>query len=165
MCIRDRYEWDFGDGRKETTRTPTIRHDYFASIDHAGGIGQFLVTCTAVHSGVKVQRTLTIQSAYYLCKKVGNIAPHVESDLFAHKNYNRLTASFVVHNVEDKPMTLDRLSITARSDNPDGLAPYAPFVTLATPVVVAPRSKSLVQLAIPFVTAGLAVTKGIASWT
>jgi len=147
------YEWDFGDGTKETTRTPTARHNYFAAIDHAGGTGQFVVSCTAVHSGVQVQRTLTIQSAYAMCKRTGKVAPHVTSDVFAHKKFNRLVASFVVYNVEDEPLKLDKLSVTANEDNPNALALPRPFVTMAQPVVVAPHSKTMVTINVPLVPA------------
>lgn len=145
------YEWDFGDGTKTTTRTPTTRHDYFARIDHAAGTGQFVVSCTAVHSGVTVSRSLTIQSAYAMCKRTGKIAPHVTSDVFAHKRHNRVTGSFVVDNVEEQSMTLDRVSISPRDDGPAALALPRPFTRLAQPIVVAARGQSVVTLSVPFV--------------
>lgn len=145
------YEWDFGDGTRTVTRTPTVRHDYFAAIDHERGTGQFVVACTARHSNVTVRRTLTIQSAYKLCKQRGTIAPHVVSDLFAHKRYHLMAASLVVHNVEPEPLVLDRMSVTALSDDLDAMALPRPFVLLGQAIVVPPRSKSIVGVNVPFV--------------
>jgi hypothetical protein len=145
------YEWDFGDGTKSITRTPTVRHDYFAKIDHAAGTGQFVVSCRAVHAGVTVSRSLTIQSAYAMCKRTGKIAPHVISDVFAHKQYGRLTASFVVHNVETQPMTLDKVSISATEQSPAALSLPRPFAPLAQPVVVPARGQAVVTVSVPFV--------------
>lgn len=148
---KQEYEWDFGDGNTATTRTPTVRHDYFSAIDHQHGTGQFVVTCTAKHSGLRVQRSLTIHSAYTLCKRRGAIAPHVVSDLFAHKRQHLLSASFVVHNVEAEPMTLDRLSITPLSDDPDAAELPRQFVNLREPLVIAPKGSSMVGVNVPFV--------------
>jgi len=148
---KQEYEWDFGDGTSAVTRTPTVRHDYFASIDHERGTGQFVVTCNARHSNVAVRRTLTIQSAYKLCKQRGTIAPHVVSDLFAHKRYHLMVASLVVHNVEREPLVLDRMSVTALSDDLDAVALPSPFVLLGQGIVVPPRSKAVVGVNVPFV--------------
>jgi hypothetical protein len=145
------YEWDFGDGTKTVTRTPTTRHDYFAKIDHAAGTGQFVVTCKALHAGVTVSRTLTIQSAYAMCKRTGKVAPHVTSDVFAHKRHSRLTASFVVYNVEAQPLTLNQVSISPHQNEPAALALPRPFVPLGQPIVVAARGQSVVTLSVPFV--------------
>ncbi|MGH8526200.1 MAG: hypothetical protein ACREXY_18930 [Gammaproteobacteria bacterium] len=81
------FEWHFGDGNTATTRTPVVSHDYFAAIDHAAGVGQFVVTCQVKHAGITVRRTLTIYSAYAICKGTGTVVPHVTADLFAHKRY------------------------------------------------------------------------------
>lgn len=148
---KQEYAWDFGDGTSGVTRTPTARHDYFGAIDHEHGTGQFVVTCTARHSNVTVRRTLTVQSAYKLCKMRGTIAPHVISDLFAHKRYSLFAASFVVHNVEADPMVLDRMSVTALSDDPNAAAMPRPFVVLGNPIVVPPHSKTAVGANVPFV--------------
>ena len=146
------YQWDFGDGTTAATRTPTVVHDYFAAIDHAAGVGQFVVTCHVKHAAITVQRTLTIQSAYAICKATGTAVPHVTADLFAHKQHNMLTASFTVHNVEHEPMLLDRMSITPHSLDPTALALPRPFVTLGQPITVPARSASMIGVNVPFVT-------------
>ncbi|WP_406694603.1 carboxypeptidase-like regulatory domain-containing protein [Singulisphaera sp. Ch08] len=148
------YEWDFGDGQQATTRVPVATHDYFAAIDHAAGLGQFVVTCRARHSDVTVRRSLTIHSAYAICKAAGTIVPHVTADLFAHKEYSLITASFAVHNVEDAPMVLDRLSITPTADDGEAVGLPGAFVAMERPVTIPPRSTAMIGVNIPF-TAGV----------
>lgn len=145
------FEWDFGDGSSATTRSPEVSHDYFATIDHAAGGSQFVVSCKIKHADLTVQRTLSIFSAYAICKTTGTITPHVTADVFAHKEYNLLTARFVVHNVENDPIVLDRVSVTPTPEDGDALALPAPFVDLAHPVTVEARSSSAVGVNIPFV--------------
>jgi hypothetical protein len=140
------FEWDFGDGNTATTGTPVISHDYFASIDHTAGVGQFVVTCHVKHAGITVRRTLTIYSAYAICKGTGTVVPHVTADLFAHKRYNMLTGMFTVYNVEDKPIVLDRLSITPITDDGDAVALPRPFVNLDRPTTIVARSASMVSV-------------------
>lgn len=147
------YEWDFGDGTTQTTRTPLARHDYFSAIDHAGGTGQFVVKCHVKHAGLKVKRTLTIQSAYAMCKRTGTVVPHVVSEVFAHKHLHMLSGMFTVYNVEDQPMVLDRLSITPLAGDGDAPGLSRPFVNLGHPVKIAPRSSAMVGVNVPFVTA------------
>lgn len=146
------FEWDFGDGNTATTRTPVVSHDYFAAIDHAAGVGQFVVTCHVKHAGITVKRTLTIHSVYAICKGTGTVVPHVTADLFAHKRYNMLTGIFTVHNVEDAAIVLDRMSITPTTDDGDAVALPRPFVNLNQPITIAPRSASMVSVNVPFVT-------------
>jgi len=146
------FEWDFGDGNTVTTRTPVVSHDYFAGIDHAAGVGQFVVTCHVKHAGITVKRTLTIYSAYAICKGIGTVVPHVTADLFAHKRYNMLTGMFTVHNVEDAPIVLDRVSITPTTEDGDAVALPRPFVNLDHPITIAGRSATMVGVNVPFVT-------------
>lgn len=146
------FEWDFGDGSTATTHAPVVNHDYFAAIDHAAGVGQFVVTCHVKHAGITVKRTLTIHSAYAICKGTGTVVPHVTADLFAHKRYSMLTGMFTVHNVEDAPIVLDRMSITPTTEDGDALALPRPFVNLDHPITIAARSASMVGVNVPFVT-------------
>ncbi|HEX2060340.1 MAG TPA: carboxypeptidase regulatory-like domain-containing protein, partial [Thermoanaerobaculia bacterium] len=148
------YEWDFGDGRTATTRTPTVSHDYFRSIDHAGGVGQFVVTCKVLHTGLTVSRTLTIGSAYALCRKTGTIVPHVDAELFAYKRFTMVEGSFTVYNVEEEKIVLDRVSITATSDHGDAVALPRPFVNLGKPITIAPNSMSEIAVNVPFIGSG-----------
>ncbi|KAF0815114.1 hypothetical protein IGB42_00191 [Andreprevotia sp. IGB-42] len=150
------FEWDFGDGQKITTRTPAVLHDYFDSIDHARGHSQFHVTCTAKHAGITVRRTLNLHSAYAICKKTGTVVPHVEADLFAHKRYNLISGTFTVHNVENQPLVLDRVSITANTDDGDAVSLPNPFISLGNKITIAAKSSSLINVNVPFV-AGLPV--------
>lgn len=145
------YEWDFGDGRKQTTRSPQVSHDYFPSIDHSRDYGQFVVTCRIKHANITVSRTLTIGSAYALCKRTGTVTPHVVADLFAHKRFTMITGTFTVYNVEDQPMVLDRLSITPNTDDGDALALPKPFVKLDEPVTIGKKSKTVITVNVPFV--------------
>lgn len=146
------FEWDFGDGNTATTRTPVVSHDYFAAIDHAAGVGQFVVTCHIKHAGITVKRTLTIHSACAICKGTGTVVPHVTADLFAHKRYNMLTGMFTIHNVEDAPIVLDRVSITPTTEDGDAVALPRPFINLDRPITIAAQSASMVGVNVPFVT-------------
>jgi len=147
------FEWDFGDGNTATTRTPVVSHDYFAAIDHDAGVGHFVVTCRIKHASITVKRTLTIHSAYAICKGTGTVVPHVTADLFAHKRYNMLTGMFTVHNVEDAPIVLDRVSITPTTEEGDAIALPRPFVKLDRPITIPACSASMVGVNVPFVTA------------
>ncbi|MCX5863614.1 MAG: carboxypeptidase-like regulatory domain-containing protein [Deltaproteobacteria bacterium] len=150
--VKPQFEWDFGDGSSQTTSSPLIRHDFFPAIDHKTGIGQFVVTCRIKHLGITVKRTLTIHSAYAICKRTGTVVPHVSAEIFAHKRYNMVNGTFTVYNVEDTPIVLDRLSVTPLSDDGDAPAIPKPFVTLKSPITIAPQSASMVAVNVPFVT-------------
>ncbi|MNO31711.1 hypothetical protein D3C76_216870 [compost metagenome] len=145
------FEWDFGDGNTATTRTPTVSHDYFAAIDHAAGIGQFVVTCHIKHAKLTIKRTLTIHSAYAICKGTGTIVPHVTADFYAQKRYNMLTGFFTVHNVENAPMVLDQLSVTPFATDGEEAALPKSFTRLERPITIAAKSSSRISVNIPFV--------------
>jgi hypothetical protein len=145
------FEWDFGDGTSATTRTPEVRHDYFASIPHEAGGGQFVVTCKIKHADLTVQRSLSVFSAYAICKGTGTVVPHVNADVFAHKEYNMITAKFELHNVENEDMVLNRMSVTVNPEDGDALALPAPLVDLGRPITIAARSSSMVGVNVPFV--------------
>lgn len=151
--VAPQYDWDFGDGETATTRTPTISHDYFSSIDHARGFGQFVVTCRAKHAGISVQRTLTVYSAYTMCKRTGTVVPHVSAELFAHKRFNMLNGLLTVYNVEDQPIILDRVSITPLGDDGDAQELPRPFTNMGSPITIAQKSSSMVSVSVPFVDA------------
>ncbi len=145
------YEWDFGDGSTAVTNSPLVSHDFFAAIDHEAGLGQFTVTCHIKHADITVRRTLTIHSAYAICKRVGTVVPHVTSDQFAQKKHNRLSGILTVYNVETKPIILDNLSITPLSDNGDDLALPGKPTRLGTPITLPPQSATMVRVNVPFV--------------
>ncbi|SDG52959.1 hypothetical protein SAMN04488542_15411 [Fontibacillus panacisegetis] len=146
------FEWDFGDGNTATTRTPVVSHDYFAAIDHATGIGQFVVTCHVKHASLTIKRTLTIHSAYAICKGTGTIVPHVTADFYAQKRYNMLTGFFTVYNVENAPMILDRVSITPLATDGEEAALPKAFTHLDRPITIAAKSSSRISVNVPFVT-------------
>lgn len=146
------FEWDFGDGHSATTETPVVNHDYFAAIDHASGIGHFLVTCNIKHAGITVRRSLTIHSAYAICKRTGTVVPHVTADLFAHKQYQMIRGMLTVHNVEDEPLILNKMSITPTSDDGDAVVIPRPFITLDNPVTIPAKSISMIGVNVEFVT-------------
>jgi hypothetical protein len=145
------FEWDFGDGNTATTRSPFVSHDYFPAINHQTGVGQFVVTCRIKHQNIVVKRTLTLHSAYTICKGMGTIVPHVTADLFAHKRYEMLTGIFTVYNVEKIPLVLDKLSITALSDDENALNLPNPYVKLNHPITIAPLSAFMISVNITFV--------------
>lgn len=145
------YTWDFGDGTTATTHSPVVQHDYFAAIDHAKGVGSFDVTVSVSPGDVHVQRTLTIYSAYALSRQTGVVVPHTAGDLFAHKKYTQVAGSFVVHNVEDAPVVLDRMSITPITDDPDAAALPGTFRALAHPISVAAHGATSIGVNVPFV--------------
>lgn len=146
------FEWDFGDGNTATTRTPVVSHDYFAAIDHATGIGQFVVSCHVKHANLIIKRTLTIHSAYAICKGTGTVVPHVTADLYAQKRYNLLTGFFTVHNVENAPMVLEQVSVTPFAENGEEAALPNAFTRLERPITIAAKSSSRISVNVPFVT-------------
>jgi hypothetical protein len=150
-AFRPEYVWDFGDGTTQTTRVPMVRHDFFPAIDHGKGTGQFIITCQIRHAGITVKRTLTMHSAYSICKKTGTVVPHVNAEIFAHKRYTMIEGVFTVYNVEDTPLILDKISITPTADDGDALALQSPFINLQHQVVIAPRSQSMISVNVPFV--------------
>lgn len=145
------FEWDFGDGTTATTESPVVSHDYFAAIDHASGVGAFDVTVRVSPGDVEVRRTLTIYSAYALSKRCGTIVTHNTGDLFAHKKYTQVTGSFVVHNVEDAPLVLDRMSVTPYAADPEAPAVPRAFRALSHPIQVPARGAVSIGVNVPFV--------------
>jgi hypothetical protein len=145
------YEWDFGDGKTQTTRTPTVSRDFFAGIDHANGMGVFHVTCRVPQSNIEVKRTLTIQSAYNICKRAGAIVPHTTGDIFATKQFTMITGTFIVHNVEEQPLVLNRVSVSPTSEDLDAKAVPNSFRPLGNTITIAPHSSSAISVNIPFV--------------
>ena len=151
-ALETSYEWDFGDGTTAVTTAPTVNHDYFDAIDHVRGYGSFHVRCRARHSGLETIRTLTVYSAYTACRRLGAIVPRVRADVFAAKRYTMLSGTFTVHNVEEVPLTLEKLSVTPLSDDPRALAVPARPVKLAKPIEIAPHSKSVISVNVPIAT-------------
>lgn len=145
------FTWDFGDGTSATTETPVVSHDYFAAIDHGSGVGTFDVTVRVTPGDIEVRRTLTIYSAYALSRRAGTIVAHTTGDLFAHKKYTQLSGSFVVHNVEDAPLVLDRMSVTAYAADPDAAAVPRPFRQLAHAIQIPARGATSIGVNVPFV--------------
>ncbi|NTW52549.1 MAG: carboxypeptidase regulatory-like domain-containing protein [Chlorobiaceae bacterium] len=149
--FRPEYIWDFGDGTTQTTRVPMVRHDFFPALDHSKASGQFVITCQIKHAAITVKRTLTMHSAYAICKQTGTVVPHVSAEIFAHKRFKMIQGVFTIYNVEEAPMILDKVSITPTAGDGDALALPSPYINLQRPIVIAPRSHSMVSVNVPFV--------------
>ncbi|MBX6371256.1 MAG: carboxypeptidase regulatory-like domain-containing protein [Acidothermus sp.] len=147
-----RFIWDFGDGTKVTTVAPYVEHDYRDSLGPNDEYGVFHVTCTAVADQVTVSRTLIVHSAYALCKQRGAIVPHLDADIYATKTASGFTGTFTVHNIEDFPLTLDRMAIVPLADAQhagDDLA-VPTFTVMSSPVVVPANSTTVIAVHAPY---------------
>jgi PKD repeat protein len=149
-AIPTRYEWDFGDGRTVVTQAPQVSHDYFSKLDHAAGTSTFHVTCRVAHENLTVTRTLTVLSAYAMCRQRGALVPHVENDIFAHKRYLFMTAVLTVHNVESFPLVLDQMSVVPLTDDPDDPATPPAFQSLGTTIVIPAKGATVINVNVPF---------------
>lgn len=151
-ALETSYEWDFGDGTSAVTAAPTVSHDYFDAIDHARGYGSFHVRCRARHSDQESIRTLTVYSAYTACRRLGAVVPRVKADIFAEKRFTMLSGTLRVTNVEDVPLTLEKLALTPLGDDPHELALRGRLVELERPIEVAARSTSVIAINVPITT-------------
>lgn len=142
--VQTRYEWDFGDGTTAVTETPSVSHDFFPSTNHADGLSHFDVRCRVVHDDVTAIRTLTLRSAYAMCRQRGTIVPHVTAGIFARKEYWLFRAELQVHNVEDVPLVLDRMAVAPITEDPDALATPPASTAMSTAVTVSPHSSTVV---------------------
>jgi hypothetical protein len=147
--VSAQYEWDFGDGVRVTTTTPNVTHDFFHAVDHSTPTTRFHVRCLVVHEGIEIVRTLNLHSAYAACRERGIIVPHVTSDIFAGKKMLWFTASLVVYNVENQPLTIDKQAIVPLSDDPSAQSLPGAFVNLASPIVLPPRSSTVINVGPP----------------
>ncbi|MBE7551550.1 MAG: hypothetical protein HS126_10805 [Anaerolineales bacterium] len=141
------YEWDFGDGSMETTTVPTVTHDYSYALDTDHVTRQFHVRCRIVHNNFEVIRTLLIHSAYVLCKRHGTIVPPI--DVFpeiVENMFGTSSATMIVQNVEDTPLTITHEALVLLSNDPDALETPPSFVELGDPLILKP--KSVTELAI-----------------
>lgn len=147
--IKARYEWAFGDGTTAVTTVPYVAHDFFHQLQHAAEPVRFHVSCRVVHEGIEIKRTLNLVSAYALCKAHGTIVPHVTAEIYAHKWLLWFTSSMTVYNVEDVALTLDKQAIVPLSDSPTARETPKSFTKLASPIVLAPKSSTLISVSTP----------------
>lgn len=147
--VKARYEWHFDDGTTETTKVPFVTHDFFPQMQHGSAPVRFHVRCVIAHGNIEVKRTLNIVSAYGLCKARGTVVPHVTADIYAHKSFGWFTASLTVFNVEDQPLTIERQAIVPLSDSHDAPETPAGFIRLETPIVLAPKSSTVIAVSTP----------------
>ncbi len=146
------YEWDFGDGATAVTTAAAVNHDYSDAIDHVRGYGSFHVRCRVRPGGQEAIRTLTVYSAYSVCRRLGTIVPLVKADTFAAKRYTMLSGTLTVKNVEDVPLTLEQLAVTPLDDDPHALALPGRLVKLAKPIQIAAHSASVLSVNVPITT-------------
>lgn len=155
-----RYEWDFGDGQTAVTIGPTAVHDYFPLLDSDAGFAQMVVRCRVVHDSIEVRRTLTLHSAYALCKKRrGIISLPIETDVFASKSAfafedgGRFRAGATIFNLEKVAVTITHQALSEVTGDP--ASPETPFrpVELASPIVIPPRSAAVIGAFVPMVLA------------
>ena len=143
------YKWDFGDGTTATTQSPVVMHDFFPAIRAGRSAQSFDVTCTAVHDNVTVKRTVTVHSAYDLCRRTGIIVPHVSDATYATFQHVAFTASLIVHNLEDLPLTLTQMAFVPISDDPAVLPQPPRFVAMAQPIRIAANGASALGIYVP----------------
>jgi hypothetical protein len=145
------FEWDFGDGTKQTTSSPYVMHDYSKALTADGEVLHFEVRCRAVLDNIEVARTLVLHSAYVLCKHRGTIVPPVKADIYAHKHFNSFYGMLEVTNLEEEPITITSQAVVPLTDNPDAqerpvfrnLKSHISLPPLSTAVVgVYPRYRS-----------------------
>jgi hypothetical protein len=140
------YKWDFGDGTTMVTQSPTAKHDYFPSIKADLIAHNFNVRCTIVHDNVTVTRTLTLYSAYGLCKQVGGkagtIVPHVTGDVYAKFQHVGFSAALILHNIEPQAITLQKMAFIPLADDPNAELPIPHFVAMQTPITIGASSSS-----------------------
>ena len=143
------FEWDFGDGTQKTTSSPFVSHDYSDALTADGEILQFKVRCRAVLDNVEVERSLTLHSAYAICRQRGTIVPPVKADIYAHKHYGSFFGEMLVTNLEQEPITLTAQAIVPLSENPD--AQERPqFRALKTPIELPPDSRTVIGVYPPY---------------
>jgi hypothetical protein len=99
------YVWTFGDGKTETTTSPSVTHDYFGSIKPGQVPFAFDVSCHIDHDNITVTRTLVLYSAYGISQRDNITVPHAESDTFATPNSDKTSfaTSLIVYNIENNP--------------------------------------------------------------
>ena len=147
---KEEYIWDFGDGVKVRTHIPMVSHDFFAGMDHRQESTLFVLSCHVIHSNVTVRRSVVVNSPYAISKRQGYVVPHVSADIFAHKRYNRFTASMVVHNVEAQTIMLEQVAFTSDA-TAHSVAHTNHFVRLGQPLSIAAGTKALININVPFV--------------
>src|SRR5262249_33689353 len=100
------------------------------------------VTCTAVHDNVTLKRTVTVHSAYDLCRGTGVIVPHVTGSAYAPFQDVAFIATLTVYNLENQPLTLTKMAFVPTSDDPSVVAPAPHFKTMTQPVGIAANGSS-----------------------
>jgi hypothetical protein len=131
------YEWDFGDGTKATTQSPTVTHDYLDAIKGDTVTHAFNVTCRIVHDNVTVTRTMAMESAYGRCRQMGTIVPPVSGDVYATFQHVGFAGSLVITNLEGSELELTAMAVVPVSDSHGFEVPGPSFTTMQTPIQLA----------------------------
>lgn len=140
-----KYIWDFGDGTTKTTTAPAVFHNYLYAMDQFNEAKQFHVKCLIAAHGIEIVRTLTIHSAYVLCKRFGYIVPHIASTNDAVEKDSIINSRLIVYNVEDSPLIITDqaiLPISAKKD--DGSTPI--FHKLENYIEIPPKSTTIISV-------------------
>lgn len=119
------YRWDFGDGSTATTNDPNIAHDFSAAFDADTQHRLFDVRVRIERQGeqpVEVVRTLSMFSAYAICKSLGTIVPRSRCTGLATKVLAGYAVTVTVDNIEPVPITLTERFITAVMPDDEELA-------------------------------------------
>lgn len=184
------YHWDFGDGTLATTNAPSVTHDYLPAIADDRIARSFHVTCTIMHSATvgevlpqqprpvrpgtpvaplpastTVTRTFVLHSAYGLSRRLGTIVPPLTGDVFATPQGDGLAGSLIIRNLEQQPITLERMSYVPLRPDPEADLPEPVLTAMSTPVTIPARaaaglgvSLSAAQLANAGIVAGFTVS-------
>ena len=151
------YHWDFGDGSTATTHDPSIAHDFSAAFDADTQHRLFDVRVRIERQGeqpVEVTRTLSMYSAYAMCKSLGTIIPRSRCTGLATKVLAGYAVTVTVDNIESVPLTLTERLVTAVLPDDEDLA-LPVRAELPQPITVGAHS----TVAIPVTIGKDAVTK------
>jgi hypothetical protein len=136
------YQWDFGDGQVAMTTSPNVTHNYYPAIKPNQVAHSFDVKCTIVHDNISVTRTLVLQSAYGLCRRMGVAVPYVTGDVYATLQKFAFSGSLIVNNPDTAAITLDQTAVVPVSADPAAAWPAPKFTKMTTPVTIKANSSS-----------------------
>lgn len=143
------YQWNFGDGGQVVSTTiGYVEHDFETALDPAKEYQHFDVTVS--RAGLSVTRTLVVYNAYYnIKKKLGILAPSVDSNDFAVKGKEEFTGMMTIYNRDTVELKLSERRFIPILPDPDQLTVPTAVERLAKEITVAPKSSVTVQVVAP----------------
>jgi hypothetical protein len=143
------YEWDFGDGGKLGTMTPTVRHDYSGSLDPLTEYQQFDVTVAS--AGRQVTRTLTFCNLYAKLKRErGELHPQGQASGFARRTATGFSAVMTLTNPEPKPIELTERRLAPIFADTSAIVASLPVEKLNPAIIIKGKQTISIPLAVTF---------------